>query len=276
MSTTRRTALALAGALVLLVLAVIAYLVLFRGTPADEVSLDAAADAAADPSSDANTSADATASTDATPGTGSTQSSDDAGSATDAASATTSTPDGIDGAWDVVPGDAASVDDGTFVGYRVKEELAGVGSTTATGRTPAVTGSLTIADGTVTAVDIEADLTQLASDAAFRDRALGRQGLELDQFPTATFTLTEPVALPVGADTGEPVEVDAVGELTLHGVTQTVTWPLQAQLVDQTIVVVGSLDIDMVDFDITPPSAQRVLSIDDAGIAELQLRLVRA
>lgn len=40
MSTTRRTALALAGALVLLVLAVIAYLVLFRGTPADEVSLD--------------------------------------------------------------------------------------------------------------------------------------------------------------------------------------------------------------------------------------------
>ena len=32
--------------------------------------------------------------------------------------------------------------------------------------------------------------------------------------------------------------------LTIHGVTQTVTFPLEAQLVDQTIVVVGSLDIE--------------------------------
>lgn len=163
----------------------------------------------------------------------------------------------------------------TSPGRRVAAVLGGVGSTTATGRTPAVNGSMTVEDTTVTGVAIEADLTQLRSDASFRDRALGRQGLELDEFPTATFALTEPVALPDGAATGEPVEVDAVGEFTLHGVTRTVTWPLQAQLVGETIVVVGSLDIAMAEFDITPPSAQRVLSIDDVGVAELQLRLTR-
>ena len=33
---------------------------------------------------------------------------------------------------------------GTFVGFRVDEELAGLGSTTAVGRTPAVSGTVTI------------------------------------------------------------------------------------------------------------------------------------
>lgn len=262
MSTTRRLSLALLGVVVVLAAAVVAYLVLFRGTAAEEVSLDTAADAAASPS--------ASATTDATPGQDTTGEAD--ASDTEAPS---SSPTGLAGDWTVVPGEAATVDDGTFVGYRVQEELAGVGSTTATGRTPAVEGTTTVEGSTVTAVDIEADLTQLQSDAAFRDRALGRQGLELDQFPTASFSLTDPIELPDDAAAGEPVEVDAVGEFTLHGVTQTVTWPLQAQLVDETIVVVGSIDIAMADFDITPPSAQRVLSIDDAGVAELQLRLVR-
>ena len=33
---------------------------------------------------------------------------------------------------------------GTFVGFRIQEELAGIGSTTAVGRTGEVTGSITI------------------------------------------------------------------------------------------------------------------------------------
>lgn len=255
MSPTRRLSLALLGGLAIVAVAVVAYLVLFRGTAADEVSLDTAAEAAASPS--ASTTTDAVV--------------DDL-TATETPS---SSQTGLDGTWAVVPGEAATVDDGTFVGYRVQEELAGVGSTTATGRTPAVEGSMTIEDATVTAVDIDADLTRLQSDAAFRDRALSREGLELDQFPTATFRLTEPIELPDDAAAGEPVEVDAVGEFTLHGVTRSVTWPLQAQLVDETIVVVGSLDIQMAEYDITPPSARRVLAIDDAGVAELQLRVTQ-
>ena len=73
----------------------------------------------------------------------------------------------------------------SFVGYRVQEVLAQIGSTTAVGRTPDVTGTLTIDGTTLTAVEIEADLTTLESDSGMRDGQLRRQGLETSQFPRA-------------------------------------------------------------------------------------------
>ena len=75
-----------------------------------------------------------------------------------------------------------------------------------------------------------------------------QSALETDQFPTAMFELTEPIELGAGAADGEAVTVDAVGDLTIHGVTQQVTFPLEAQLVDGTVVVVGSLDITFADY----------------------------
>jgi hypothetical protein len=70
-----------------------------------------------------------------------------------------------------------------------------VGGHTAVGRTPKVTGSLTLAGSTVTAASITADLTVLVSDSAQRDDQLRRQAIQTDTFPTATFTLTQPIAL---------------------------------------------------------------------------------
>ena len=67
------------------------------------------------------------------------------------------------------------------------------------------------------------------------------------------------------------------GELTLHGATRTVEIPIEGQLVDDgTIVVVGSLDITITDFDIVPPTGFSVLSIAETGIIELQLAFVPA
>ncbi len=51
---------------------------------------------------------------------------------------------------------------GSFVGYRVQEELAGIGGQTAVGRTPDVTGSLTIEGTTLSAAQVTADLTGAA------------------------------------------------------------------------------------------------------------------
>lgn len=188
------------------------------------------------------------------------------------------TPDPADvtGTWTVVAGDPASIDSGTFVGYRVQEELRGIGDTTATGRTPAVTGELVIDGSQVTTVAIQADLTQLTSDEAFRDGAIRERGIETDTFPTATFTTTAPIELPDEATDGEAFTITATGDLTLHGVTQPVAWELDAQLVGDTIVIVGQLPIVMSDYDITPPQAGPVLAISDEGIAEIQLRLARS
>ena len=59
-------------------------------------------------------------------------------------------------------------------GFRVEEELKGIGSTTAVGRTPEVTGTLVIADTTVSEVTIEADMTAITTTrvaATTRSRA---------------------------------------------------------------------------------------------------------
>ena len=66
------------------------------------------------------------------------------------------------------------------------------------------------------------------------------------------------------------------GELPIHGVTQTVTIPLQAQRVDDTIVVVGSLDTVFADYGVEVPTAPVVVSADDHGPLELQLFFTRS
>jgi polyisoprenoid-binding protein YceI len=105
----------------------------------------------------------------------------------------------VDGTWTVDQSVGSFADfSGTWAGYRFDEELVGIGGNTAVGRTPDVTGTLTVADGAVTAVDVEVDLTTLDSDSDRRDGALRTRGLESDRFPTATFRLTEPVTLPPG------------------------------------------------------------------------------
>jgi hypothetical protein len=68
-----------------------------------------------------------------------------------------------------------TVGSGSYVGYRVREQLASLPAPSdAVGRSTAVTGTASVstnADGTVTvsAIAIKADLTQLTSDSSRRD-----------------------------------------------------------------------------------------------------------
>ncbi len=182
----------------------------------------------------------------------------------------------IDGTWtvDTSVGDLAA-GTASFVGYRVQEELASIGAKTAVGRTPQVEGSLTIDGTTVTEVTIVADLTALTSDSDRRDGALRDQAIQTGQFPDATFELTEPIELGSVPGEGEPVTVEAVGTLTLHGVTRPVTLDLEAQRTGEVIVVTGQLPILFADYGIEKPSAFSVLSVEDNGIMELQLFFAR-
>ncbi len=203
----------------------------------------------------------------------------DAGATTTAPADTSGADDGangdadIAGVWsvDTSIGEFSFEDStGTFVGFRVEEELSSIGSTTAVGRTPGVEGALTIEGTTVTDVTIEADMTAITTDDSRRDSRV-QSALDTDEFPTATFVLTSPIELGETAATGEVVTADGTGDLTIRGVTRTVTIPLQAQLVGETIVVVGSVEIEFGDFDVEVPSAPIVVSAADHGPLELQL-----
>ena len=181
---------------------------------------------------------------------------------------------GIEGTWSVDPSIGSFSDfSGSFVGYRVKETLANVGATEAVGRTPDVSGTVTIAGTSITAASLDADLSTLQSDERFRDGQLHRQALETDQFPTATFVLTAPADLGSVPAEGATVSVTVTGDLTLHGVTKSVQVPLQARLAGGVVTIAGSLPVTFADFGITKPQSMMVLSVEDHGVMELQLQL---
>lgn len=181
--------------------------------------------------------------------------------------------DGLDGVWnvDTTVGEFSYENStGTFVGFRVREELAGIGEIDAVGRTPEVTGTLSIEGTTVTGVDIVADLAALTTDDSRRDGKV-RGALGTEEFPTASFRLTDPIELGDDAATGGRASVQANGELTIRDITLPVELPLEAQRVDDVIVVVGSLRIEFADYGVKVPSAPIVLSADEFGDIELQL-----
>jgi polyisoprenoid-binding protein YceI len=103
-----------------------------------------------------------------------------------------------------------------------------------------------------------------------------QQALETSSFPQATFKLTEPIELGPDAASGKQVDVTAKGDLTIHGVTKAVEIPMQAKLVNGTIVVVGSTEVAFSDYGVRVPSAPIVLSVDDTGTMELQLLLTKS
>jgi polyisoprenoid-binding protein YceI len=181
-------------------------------------------------------------------------------------------PGGLNGTWtiDQTIGSFADFSD-SFVGYRVDETLAQNRANTAVGRTAQVTGTLALDGASITSVEVTADLTRLKSDDDRRDGQLQRQAIETDLFPTATFTLTTPIALASAPVEGQAITATATGQLTLHGVTKTVQVAVQASLSDDIVTVTGSLDILFADYDIQRPTSFLVLSIEDHGVMEFQL-----
>ena len=161
------------------------------------------------------------------------------------------------------------------MGYRVNETFTGNRANTAVGRTPTVSGSLTLDGASLTAVEVTADLTDLKSDDDRCDGRLRDQAIETDQFPIATFRLTTPIDLGSVPADGSTFPANATGELTLHGVTKTVTLPLEAKLSGDVVTVTGSLDIAFADYGIEQPTSFLVLSIEDHGVMELQLHFRR-
>jgi len=172
----------------------------------------------------------------------------------------------VAGTWDVATGSIA--------GYRVREQLANLpAESDAVGRTDKVTGSITIATSggttTLTAGTLSVDTTSIASDKPMRDNRLRSEGLQTDRFPTATFTLTAPVIIPAAALAGTASDVTLTGDLTLHGVTKSVSIPARAQLVNETISVAGSLAFPLSDYSMTAPNIGGfIVSIADTGTLE--------
>jgi polyisoprenoid-binding protein YceI len=176
-----------------------------------------------------------------------------------------------DGTWQV------SDDGSSYVGYRVKEQLAFLDSPNeAVGRSTAVTGTMEVAGDTVEKVRIEADLTRLTSDESRRDNAIRQRGLESERYPTATLELAGPIKLAAAPVEGQEVRGQGKGRLTVHGVTREVDLDLRGRWSGSTIQVVGQLPVNMSDYQIQAPRFGPVVSIEDSAAVDFKLVFERA
>ena len=185
---------------------------------------------------------------------------------------------GLAGVWSVQvaedAGDLQGEPTVSFAGFRVDEVLNSIGDFTAVGRTADVSGSIELSDTALVAATVEVTMSTLRTDNSFRDgRIYG--ALNTSEFPKAVFTLAAPVELPAGMADGEAFSGSAEGDLTIKGVTNRAAFDLQAQLVGDLIVAVGSSDVVFSDYGVTAPTAPIVVSVEDHGIMEFQLIFTR-
>lgn len=169
-----------------------------------------------------------------------------------------------------------SVASGSVAGYRVREQLASLSAPSdAVGRTSAIQGSIALQSSAggaqVSAASFTVEVSTLASDRAMRDQRIHTMGLESSRYPTATFTLRNPITLPAGAESGQAVTVQAVGDLTIHGVTRSVSIPLQARLSGSRIEVAGSITFPFSEFGMTPPSIGNFVTVQNDATMEFDL-----
>ncbi len=171
---------------------------------------------------------------------------------------------GFDGVW--TPTDASQF------GYRVDEVLSGV-NVTAVGRSNEIDGSLTV-EGTTASIDVTVQVANIRSDNSSRDGQFRGRIMNADEFPTATFVSTAPIEFGSIPTEGEQITATVTGDLTLRGVTRSVTFDVTAEVasVDGTdrIGVLGSIPIEFDDFDIPEPSIGSV-SVEDNGLLEFVL-----
>jgi polyisoprenoid-binding protein YceI len=193
------------------------------------------------------------------------------------ASASPSSGAGLDGsstqATDVSGGNW-KVADGSVVGYRVNEVLFGQ-TNEAVGRTSSITGSLTVDRTTVTAARFSVDMTTVTSDQSRRDDQFNGRIMETATYPTATFALTKPIDVGATPAAGSEQTFQATGDLTMHGVTRSVTFKLTARYAGSAIQIAGSIPVTFADWNIPNPSFGPV-STEDHGILEFAVNFAQA
>jgi len=182
--------------------------------------------------------------------------------ATEAPTATeASATDGVDGVWNI------STD--STLGYRVSEVLGGV-DTEGAGRTNQVTGTLTIEGTAATAAEFTVQMATITSDSDRRDGQFNDRIMSTSEFPISTFVLTAPIDFGTVPAEGEPITATATGDLTLRGVTNSVTFEVTAQLEGGRIGVLGTIPILFSDYSIPDPS-NGFATVKDNGLLEFVL-----
>jgi hypothetical protein len=171
---------------------------------------------------------------------------------------------------DLIPFDP-NAGEGSWVGYRIDEVLASIGDFTAVGRTPQVSGSVLVEGVEVVSATITADLGGLRSDSSIRDGQIRR--ILADR--PAVFELSGALALTGIPAAGTTELVTAPGRLRIGDVERDVEFALAVSVDGEVLVVRGSTELVLAEFDVAIPRVPSVVSVSDLVTVELQLLLTR-
>lgn len=176
------------------------------------------------------------------------------------------TSSSIDGTW--------NVGTGSIAGYRVQEVLLGQ-SATAVGRTNKVWGSLTIDGSTVTKATFTVNMASVVSDQSQRNARFDGSIMDVSQYPTATLTVSSPIDLGTTPGKGAVQQYNTVGDLDMHGVTKSVSFPVSTERVGAEIDVLADVSIPFSEWNIANPSIDGFVTTANSGTLEVLLHLTQ-
>ena len=171
-------------------------------------------------------------------------------------------------------------------GYAVDEEFfegaverfgEALGQTVTVGRTPDVSGSLTV-EGTdppaIVGGEIRVGLAGLSSDQSGRDRQVRGRILNTESFPDAVFVPTSIENFPPNPAEGQLLEFQMVGDMTIAGITVPLTFDVSATVVGGRIDGQATASFNMSDFGVEPPSFLGVYTVADLVTVDVVLVLI--
>jgi polyisoprenoid-binding protein YceI len=156
--------------------------------------------------------------------------------------ASNTTPVSLDGTW--------VVGSGSVAGFRVEESFL-VQKGTIVGRSNAVTGSLVISNNEAASGSFQVDLSKLTMGGKVNPSFT--KLMDTKQYPNATLTITEPIALTSIPSSGQTVTLNATGSLSLKGISHPVTFTFSGQYDGSVLEAVGSAPVLASDWGIDSP-----------------------
>lgn len=148
--------------------------------------------------------------------------------------------------------------------FTVTEELAGQGLNDAIGTTKAIIGTLLVDNegNPLPCSRIDVDLRTLQTDESRRDARM-LSALNVNEYPVATFIITEVAGLEGPLEEGEEAELMLVGNLAISGVEKQVSWEATVTLQDGKVSGTASTTVRFDDYGVSKPVMGPVMSIED-------------
>lgn len=167
-----------------------------------------------------------------------------------------------------------TVEEGSSANYKVKEQLANLDLPNyAIGKTKSLTGNIIFnKDGNINNNSLlEIDLRTLQSDKNRRDRYLKKNSLQSDTFPKAIFKPQKLEGLPWPLPQTGKYSGNLSGIMSLHGETKPLTWNINVEFIDSTVIGTATTSFLFSDFEIQKPRVAIVLSVEDNITLEINL-----